>query len=91
MSCDGTNVSKQLSVSLMAIQVTIFPNAGISIGITFFHAAADGRAFAHFTKSWASVCRSQRDLAFLNNSQPDYTQSKILKGFGPFFSSKAVS
>ncbi|XVF65664.1 hypothetical protein PTKIN_Ptkin09bG0267700 [Pterospermum kingtungense] len=77
MSCDGTDVSKQVSVSLMAIQLTIFPNAGISIGITFFHAAADGSAFAHFTKSWASVCRSQGDLAFLHNSPPDYSRGTI--------------
>ncbi|XVF65650.1 hypothetical protein PTKIN_Ptkin09bG0266300 [Pterospermum kingtungense] len=57
MSSVGTNALKQyLSVSLIAIQVTTSPNADISIGITFFHAAADGRGFAHFTKSWASVC-----------------------------------
>ncbi|XVF65656.1 hypothetical protein PTKIN_Ptkin09bG0266900 [Pterospermum kingtungense] len=74
----GTNGLEQyLSVSLMAIQVTIFPKAGISIGITFFHAAADGSAFADFTKSWASVCRSQWDLAFLNNSPPDYSRDSI--------------
>ncbi|KAK8572810.1 hypothetical protein V6N12_028852 [Hibiscus sabdariffa] len=65
---DGTSVCKQLP--LMAIQITIFSNAGFSIGITFLHAAADGKAFAHFTKSWASICRSKGDLSFIRNSPP---------------------
>ncbi|XWS48086.1 hypothetical protein CRYUN_Cryun13aG0042500 [Craigia yunnanensis] len=87
MSSEGTNVCKQLSLSLMAIQVTIFANAGFSIGITFFHAAADGRAFAHFTKSWASVCKSQEDLAFVNNSPPNYIRDSIQdsQGIWSFF------
>ncbi|KAL5698658.1 hypothetical protein ACHQM5_029666 [Ranunculus cassubicifolius] len=44
---------------LMAIQVTLFPNQGICIGISFNHAVADGRAIHHFIKSWASVCKLQ--------------------------------
>ncbi|KAJ7971836.1 Anthocyanin 5-aromatic acyltransferase [Quillaja saponaria] len=50
---DGTR-----SVPLMAIQVTVFHNCGLSIGVTFHHVAADGRSFHHFMKSWASICRS---------------------------------
>lgn len=42
-------------VPTMAIQVTVFPNSGISIGIAFNHVAADGRSFNHFVKSWASM------------------------------------
>lgn len=45
-------------VPLMAIQVTVFPNTAICIGVTFCHVAADGRAFHHFMKSWASICRT---------------------------------
>ncbi|KAK9985169.1 hypothetical protein SO802_034694 [Lithocarpus litseifolius] len=44
-------------VPLMALQLTVFPNSGICIGVTFCHVAADGRSFHHFMKSWASLCR----------------------------------
>ncbi|XVF29437.1 hypothetical protein REPUB_Repub15cG0120900 [Reevesia pubescens] len=71
----GDNFCKQQS--LMAIQVTIFPNVGISIGVTFCHVAADGKAFSHFTKSWASICRTAGDLSFVNNSPPDYSRDLI--------------
>lgn len=78
---------------LMTIQVTVFPNVGISIGITFCHFAADGKAFGHFTKSWASICMAQTgDLTFVKNFPPDYISagiwSKTLEEFGPFFSRK---
>lgn len=45
-------------VPLMALQVSVFPNLGVCIGVTFNHVVADGRAFHHFMKSWASVCRT---------------------------------
>ncbi|KAK6255429.1 hypothetical protein QQP08_013610 [Theobroma cacao] len=77
MSSDGDNICKQQP--LMAIQVTVFPNAGISIGITFCHVAADGRAFGHFTKSWASICRSLGDSTSVRNiiSPPNYSRDLI--------------
>ncbi|RWR93054.1 LOW QUALITY PROTEIN: ATP-NAD kinase-like domain-containing protein [Cinnamomum micranthum f. kanehirae] len=43
------------SSSLLASQVTLFPKAGISIGICFHHVAADGRSLTHFMKSWSSI------------------------------------
>ncbi|KAL1360976.1 hypothetical protein HN51_006354 [Arachis hypogaea] len=48
--------SGTLLISPMAIQVTIFPNSGLAICITFRHVVADGRAFHHFMKFWASIC-----------------------------------
>ncbi|GMN61204.1 hypothetical protein TIFTF001_030286 [Ficus carica] len=50
---------------LLALQVTVFPNSGICIGVRFNHVAADGRAFHHFMKSWALVGRSGGDLTRL--------------------------
>ncbi|KAL5719401.1 hypothetical protein ACHQM5_012182 [Ranunculus cassubicifolius] len=44
---------------IMAIQVTVFPNQGICIGITYSHSAADGKTLNHFIKSWASRCKLQ--------------------------------
>ncbi|KAE8075836.1 hypothetical protein FH972_014523 [Carpinus fangiana] len=65
VSSDKTRV-----IPLMAMQVTVFPNEGICIGIIFCHVAADGRAFHHFMKSWASVCRTGGDLTCLDRSPP---------------------
>ncbi|XWS09377.1 hypothetical protein CRYUN_Cryun40dG0080100 [Craigia yunnanensis] len=82
---DGDNFCKQQP--LMAIQITIFPTVGISIGVTFCHVAADGRAFGHFTKYWASICRSLGDLTFIKNSSPDYSRDLIqdLRGIWSIF------
>ncbi|KAE8075832.1 hypothetical protein FH972_014519 [Carpinus fangiana] len=64
-------------IPLMATQVTVFPNEGICIGITFRHAAADGRAFHHFMKSWASICRTGGDLTCLDRSPPFHDRTVI--------------
>ncbi|TYJ15036.1 hypothetical protein E1A91_A10G157200v1 [Gossypium mustelinum] len=72
------NGMKKLEKSLMAIQVTVFPNAGIALGVTFNHVVADGRAFIHFMKSWAFLNRSQGDSSFLNNfPPPDFNRDLI--------------
>ncbi|KAL9323561.1 hypothetical protein ACSQ67_008418 [Phaseolus vulgaris] len=42
--------------SLLAVQVTLFPNAGFCIGITTHHAAFDGKSSTMFLKSWAYIC-----------------------------------
>ncbi|KAK7394386.1 hypothetical protein VNO78_14913 [Psophocarpus tetragonolobus] len=47
----------------MAIQVTLLPHSAFALCITYRHVAADGRAFHHFIKFWASVCNSKGDLA----------------------------
>ncbi|KAI4323761.1 hypothetical protein L6164_023342 [Bauhinia variegata] len=55
------------AVPLIAIQVTILPCHGFSIGVIFHHVAADGRAFHHLIKSWASICRTG---GFLEEPEP---------------------
>ncbi|TKY50164.1 Anthocyanidin 5-O-glucoside-6-O-malonyltransferase [Spatholobus suberectus] len=42
--------------SVLALQVTVFPNAGFCIGITTHHAAFDGKSSTMFIKSWAYIC-----------------------------------
>ncbi|KAL5992247.1 hypothetical protein ACLOJK_013163 [Asimina triloba] len=49
------------SPSLLALQFTIFPGAGIVMGISLHHAAADGRSLAHFMKYWSCICRTGKD------------------------------
>jgi len=72
VSSDNTRV-----IPLMAMQVTVFPNEGICIGITFCHVAADGRALHHFMKSWASICRTGGDLSCLDRSPPFHDRAVI--------------
>ncbi|WVZ15281.1 hypothetical protein V8G54_012847 [Vigna mungo] len=42
--------------SLLAVQVTLFPNAGFCIGVTTHHAAFDGKSSSMFIKAWAYIC-----------------------------------
>ncbi|XP_027358082.1 phenolic glucoside malonyltransferase 1-like [Abrus precatorius] len=42
--------------SVLALQVTVFPNSGFCIGITTHHAAFDGKSSTLFMKSWAYAC-----------------------------------
>ncbi|KAF6163901.1 hypothetical protein GIB67_024756 [Kingdonia uniflora] len=58
---------------LLALQVTIFPNSGICIGITISHAVADGKSSNHFMKSWASIYKSGSIL----ESCPVYDRTMI--------------
>ncbi|CAA7051839.1 unnamed protein product [Microthlaspi erraticum] len=45
------------SPSVLALQVTLFPNQGLSIGIAAHHSGMDGKTMARFIKSWAHVCK----------------------------------
>ncbi|KAK7295519.1 hypothetical protein RJT34_18428 [Clitoria ternatea] len=60
---DGT-----LMMPSMAIQVTVFPNFGFSLCLTFRHVIADARSFMHFMKFWALVCKTKGDLALVEAS-----------------------
>ncbi|OMO61690.1 Transferase [Corchorus olitorius] len=62
---------------LLAIQVTVFPLVGISIGFAFYHVVADGRAFIHFMKSFASVFSSRGDMTCLKDSFPKFNRDLI--------------
>ncbi|CAN0901776.1 Coumaroyl-CoA:anthocyanidin 3-O-glucoside-6''-O-coumaroyltransferase 1 [Linum grandiflorum] len=43
---------------LLALKITLFPFSGFSIAAAYNHATADGMAFNHFMKSWASISKS---------------------------------
>ena len=45
------------SQDVLAVQVTVFPRAGICIGTTLHHAVADGSSYAHFLRTWAAIHR----------------------------------
>ncbi|KAK2370444.1 coumaroyl-CoA:anthocyanidin 3-O-glucoside-6''-O-coumaroyltransferase [Trifolium repens] len=46
-------------IPIMAIQVTIMPNSGLSICLAFKHVAADGKSLHHFMKFWAFVSKNR--------------------------------
>ncbi|CAF1920532.1 unnamed protein product [Brassica oleracea var. botrytis] len=51
--------SRDDSVFVLSLQVTLFPNQGFSIGVTAHHSAMDGRSMSMFVKSWAHVCKNE--------------------------------
>ncbi|CAJ1947174.1 unnamed protein product [Sphenostylis stenocarpa] len=67
--------------SLLAVQVTVFPNAGFCIGINTHHAAFDGKSATMFMKSWASVCSNLQNP---NTPTPTPTPS-LPQHLTPFF------
>ncbi|XP_077251439.1 malonyl-coenzyme A:anthocyanin 3-O-glucoside-6''-O-malonyltransferase-like [Tasmannia lanceolata] len=52
---------------LLSLQVTIFPNSGLCIGISMNHAVTEGRSLTHFLKSWASIFKSRGDLSLITS------------------------
>ncbi|KAL5582727.1 hypothetical protein UlMin_015169 [Ulmus minor] len=65
---------------LMALQVTVFPNLGFCVGVTFNHCVSDGASFDHFMKTWASICKNGEDYVMClqnENSLPFYDRSLL--------------
>ncbi|KAK1580839.1 hypothetical protein Q3G72_000561 [Acer saccharum] len=46
---------------MVALQITLFPNKGFSIGVSTHHAVFDGKSSTTFIKSWAHLCKSLID------------------------------
>ncbi|KAE8806437.1 anthocyanidin 5-O-glucoside-6''-O-malonyltransferase-like [Hordeum vulgare] len=42
---------------VFAVQVTVFPRAGIFVGTTLHHAVADDSSYVHFVRTWAAIHR----------------------------------
>uniref|UniRef100_A0A7N0VBE2 Anthocyanin acyltransferase n=1 Tax=Kalanchoe fedtschenkoi TaxID=63787 RepID=A0A7N0VBE2_KALFE len=55
---------------LLALQVTLFPNMGICVGIQFNHVVADGMACTYFLKTWASLFQSRSGLSCIDEVLP---------------------
>ncbi|XP_071724230.1 coumaroyl-CoA:anthocyanidin 3-O-glucoside-6''-O-coumaroyltransferase 2-like [Rutidosis leptorrhynchoides] len=72
VSPDGSHVE-----SLLAIQVTLFPNKGICVGIGFRHVVADGTAFNNFIQSWSSICRSNGTVEIDKFPMPTFNKDAI--------------
>nr|KYP46637.1 Anthocyanin 5-aromatic acyltransferase [Cajanus cajan] len=69
--------------SVLALQVTVFPNTGFCIGITTHHAAFDGKSSIMFIKSWAYICSN------LQHPTPSPTLS-LPQHLTPFFDRSVI-
>ncbi|MCI06785.1 coumaroyl-CoA:anthocyanidin 3-O-glucoside-6''-O-coumaroyltransferase 1-like, partial [Trifolium medium] len=52
LSSSSTEQNSTRVIPIMAIQVTVMPNSGLSICLAFKHVAADGKSLHHFMKFW---------------------------------------
>lgn len=76
-----TSVScEEQLLPMLAVQITVFPNSGICIGLAYHHVAADGRTFNNFMKTWASFC-SHGD-SFSIKSLPSFDRKVIVDSHG---------
>ncbi|XP_062106488.1 phenolic glucoside malonyltransferase 1-like [Humulus lupulus] len=65
----------ETGASLIALQITVFPNHGFSIGVTTHHAVLDGKSAIMFMKSWAYL--SKEDKPLLPELTPFYDRTVI--------------
>ncbi|XP_042479842.1 malonyl-coenzyme:anthocyanin 5-O-glucoside-6'''-O-malonyltransferase-like [Macadamia integrifolia] len=57
------------TVPMLAIQVTVFPNTRIYIGLSHHHTSCDGRGFTHFMRTWASISKLGAGFGSLSSDQ----------------------
>ena len=62
--------SSDSSSSIIAIQITLFPENGFSIGISTHHAVLDGKSSTMFIKAWSSLCQSLEEEIQSPNLEP---------------------
>lgn len=53
----GGGDSRCSTQDVFAVQLTVFPHAGLCIGTTLHHAVADGSSYVHFMRTWAAIHR----------------------------------
>ncbi|KAH0719895.1 hypothetical protein KY284_004925 [Solanum tuberosum] len=68
---------------VLAIQVTLFPNLGVSIGFTNHHVVGDGSTIVGFIRAWALLHKFGGDEQFLSNELiPFYDRSVVKDPYG---------
>ncbi|CAL9101106.1 unnamed protein product, partial [Musa acuminata var. zebrina] len=65
------------SVSVLALQVTVFPNQGVAVGVAVHHAGCDGSSSMRFMFSWASTCAGPRSSAAVVATPPVFDRSLV--------------
>ncbi|KAJ4978529.1 hypothetical protein NE237_009309 [Protea cynaroides] len=64
---------------VLAIQITIFPNFGLSIGMTTNHSMIDGRSIAHFMRTWALMSKLGDATKSLSIESPPFLDRTVIK------------
>ncbi|KAL8238024.1 hypothetical protein R6Q59_019105 [Mikania micrantha] len=59
--------SDHVTIPVFAVQVTLFPNHGISIGMTNHHSLCDASSRFCFLKAWTAIAQTGSDDWFLAN------------------------
>ncbi|URE05678.1 anthocyanin 5-aromatic acyltransferase [Musa troglodytarum] len=65
------------SLSVLALQVTVFPNQGVAVGVAVHHAGCDGSSSTRFMFSWASTCAGPRSSAVVVAAPPVFDRSLV--------------
>ncbi|GFY86958.1 HXXXD-type acyl-transferase family protein [Actinidia rufa] len=71
-------VGTETQVPVFAIQVTLFPNVGFSIGYASHHAVLDGKTTTMFMHSWAFICTHDGDSTLTPELTPLYDRTLIV-------------
>ncbi|KAI7757338.1 hypothetical protein M8C21_017122, partial [Ambrosia artemisiifolia] len=66
-------------IPVLCVQVTLFPNSGISIGVTNHHCLCDASINVLFLKAWTSIAQFGNDESFLANGTLPMQELKCLK------------
>lgn len=64
---ESVKTSEYRKIPLFSVQVTLFPQNGISIGMTNHHSLGDASTRFCFLNAWTSISRSSTDESFLAN------------------------
>ncbi|KAM2482023.1 hypothetical protein COP2_040811 [Malus domestica] len=77
-----SNEARAANISLLSVQITVFPNCGICIGIAYHHVVGDERTFNNFIKAWASFSRLGDSSNIAVQSAPYYDRTAIVDALG---------
>ncbi|KAK1439739.1 hypothetical protein QVD17_05559 [Tagetes erecta] len=61
----SAKVADSITISVFSVQVTLFPNSGISIGMTNHHILGDANTTFLFRKAWSLITQFGSDESFL--------------------------
>ncbi|XP_057491409.1 phenolic glucoside malonyltransferase 1-like [Actinidia eriantha] len=71
-------VGLETRVPVLALQVTLFPNVGFSIGYAVHHGVLDGKATTMFMHSWAFICTHGEYSTLTPELTPLYDRTLIV-------------
>ncbi|XP_057492138.1 phenolic glucoside malonyltransferase 1-like [Actinidia eriantha] len=74
-------VGSETRVPVLALQVTLFPNVGFSIGYATHHAVLDGKTTTMFMHSWAFICMCGENSTLTPKLTPSYDRTLIVDPF----------